>query len=300
MALDVNDNPAAAADGAEASDWDDRRLCSDENCIGVIGPDGRCKECGKPDAGAAAPRSMIPGVLGASASSRYLEARDDARRRQARLRHVMTTILLADDHLLVRQGLAALLGAQDGWEVVAEAGDGAEAVRFAGALKPRVAILDVEMPRMGGIEAARAIRRVSPNTLVVALSMYSDLHYLERMREAGASGYVLKNEAFEDLIDAIHAVLRGVPFVSSAALRRDPAAGLRSAKLDQELLSDREREVLRLLAEGKRTKEIAESLAVSPKTIETYRLRLTKKLGIDNVPELVRFAIRAGLVSPGR
>jgi DNA-binding NarL/FixJ family response regulator len=243
---------------------------------------------------------MIPSVLGASASSRYLEARDDARRRQARLRHVMTTILLADDHLLVRQGLSALLGAQDGWEVVAEAGDGAEAVRFAEAFKPQVAVLDVEMPRMGGIEAARAIRRVSPNTLVVALSMYSDLHYLERMREAGASGYVLKNEAFEDLIDAIHAVLRGVPFVSSAALRRDPAAGLRSAKLDQELLSDREREVLRLLAEGKRTKEIAESLAVSPKTIETYRLRLTKKLGIDNVPELVRFAIRAGLVSPGR
>ena len=209
-----------------------------------------------------------------------------------------TTILIADDHKLFRQGLAALLREQPGWEVVAEAGDGEEAVRLADALKPRIAVLDVEMPRVGGVEAARRIRQASRETRIVALSMYGDAHYQERMKDAGAAAYVLKNEAIDQLVDAIKAVLRGERFVAPAVVRRESVVALRSAQLDKDQLSARERDVLRLLAEGKRTKEIAGLLGVSAKTVETYRSRLMIKLGIDNVPGLVRFAIRAGLVSP--
>ena len=209
-----------------------------------------------------------------------------------------TTILIADDHKLFRQGLAALLREQPGWEVVAEAGDGEEAVRLADALKPQIAVLDVEMPRVGGVEAARRIRQASRETRIVALSMYGDAHYQERMKDAGAAAYVLKNEAIDQLVDAIKAVLRGERFVAPAVVRRESVVALRSAQLDKDQLSARERDVLRLLAEGKRTKEIAGLLGVSAKTVETYRSRLMIKLGIDNVPGLVRFAIRAGLVSP--
>jgi len=211
---------------------------------------------------------------------------------------VTTTILIADDHKLFRQGLAALLREQPGWEVVAEAGDGEEAVRLADALKPQIAVLDVEMPRVGGVEAARRIRQASRETRIVALSMYGDAHYQERMKDAGAAAYVLKNEAIDQLVDAIKAVLRGERFVAPAVVRRESVVALRSAQLDKDQLSARERDVLRLLAEGKRTKEIAGVLGVSAKTVETYRSRLMIKLGIDNVPGLVRFAIRAGLVSP--
>lgn len=212
----------------------------------------------------------------------------------------MTTILIADDHKLFRQGLAALLREQRGWEVVAEAGDGEEAVRLADALKPQIAVLDVEMPRLGGVEAARRIRQGSRETRIIALSMYGDAHYQERMKDAGASAYVLKNEAIEQLVDAIKAVLRGEEFVAPVVVRRESVFALRSARLDKEQLSARERDVLCLLAEGKRTKEIANALGVSAKTVETYRSRLMHKLGIDNVPGLVRFAVRAGLVSPER
>jgi DNA-binding NarL/FixJ family response regulator len=212
---------------------------------------------------------------------------------------VTTTILIADDHRLFRQGLAALLREQPGWEVVAEAGDGEEAVQLAATLKPQIAVLDVEMPRVDGVEAARRIRQASRDTRIVALSMYGDAHYQERMKEAGASAYVLKNEAIDQLVDAIKAILRGEAFLGPAVVRRDAVVGLRSAQLDKGALSAREREVLRLLAEGKRTKEIANLLGVSPKTVETYRTRLMHKLGIDNGPGLVRFAVRAGIVSPG-
>jgi DNA-binding NarL/FixJ family response regulator len=212
---------------------------------------------------------------------------------------VTTTILIADDHRLFRQGLAALLREQPGWEVVAEAGDGEEAVQLAATLKPQIAVLDVEMPRVDGVEAARRIRNASRDTRIVALSMYGDAHYQERMKEAGASAYVLKNEAIDQLVDAIKAILRGEAFLGPAVVRRDAVVGLRSAQLDKDALSARELDVLRLLAEGKRTKDIANLLGVSPKTVETYRSRLMHKLGIDNVPGLVRFAVRAGIVSPG-
>lgn len=209
-----------------------------------------------------------------------------------------TTVLLADDHALFRQGLALLVGEQADWEIVGQAADGEEAVRLAQTLQPRIAVLDIEMPRLNGLEAARQIRQVAPATGIVALSMYGDPHYQQRMFEAGASAYVLKNEAMDDLVAAIEALLRGERFVSPAAAGAPPAAPSRSVQLDKASLSERELDVLRLLTTGMRTKEIGVALNISAKTVETYRSRIMLKLGIDNVPGLVRFAIRAGIILP--
>lgn len=209
-----------------------------------------------------------------------------------------TTLLLADDHLLFRQGLALLAREQRDWKVVAEASDGEEAVRLAEHWKPKIAVLDVEMPRMNGVEAAQQIKRLSPGTRIVALSMYADTYYQERMFEAGASAYVLKNEAMGDLVRAIRAVLAGERFVSPAAERQISAVNRSSAEVDKGVLSQRELEVLRLLAAGIRTRDIAEALSISENTVETYRSRIMLKLRIRNLPGLVKFAIRAGIVSP--
>lgn len=208
------------------------------------------------------------------------------------------TVLLADDHLLFRQGLAMLVREHSEWRVVGEAGNGEEAVTLAATHRPRIAVLDVEMPGMNGIEAARRIRQVSPETRMIALSMYGDAHYQQRMFEAGASAYVLKSEAIDDLVAAIEAVLRGERFVSPAVARQAPVFEKRSANLDKQSLSEREIEVLRRLAEGQRIQEIADALQISGKTVETYRSRLMLKLGINNLPGLVKFAIRAGIASP--
>lgn len=208
------------------------------------------------------------------------------------------TCVLADDHVLFRQGLELLLNDQPGWRVAGMAGDGVEAVRLVETLKPDIAVLDVEMPGMNGIEAASRIRIVAPKAKIVALSMYGDAHYQQRMFGAGATAYVLKNEAVADLVDAIHAALRGERFVSPSAAVAEPSVVMRSASMEKDLLSARELEVLRLLAEGRRTKEIAEVLQISAKTVETYRSRIMLKLGIDNLPGLVKFAIRAGISSP--
>lgn len=206
-------------------------------------------------------------------------------------------ILIADDHVLFRQGLAHLLRDEAGWDIVGECGDGEEAVRLCGELQPDVAVLDVEMPRLGGIEAAGRIRHASPETRVVALSMYGDPHYQDRMFQAGALAYVLKNEALSDLVRAVRGVLAGERFISPAVVQRGGVGSLRSAEVDVSTLTERERQVLRLLAEGQRTREIADTLGISAKTVETYRARIMLKLGIDNLPGLVRFAIRAGIAS---
>lgn len=207
------------------------------------------------------------------------------------------TFILVDDHVLFRQGLALLIHRHYDWEIVGEAGDGLEAERLAALLRPRIALLDVEMPGMNGIEAARRILEASPGTRVVALSMYGDPHYLKSMFQAGALAYVLKNEAIDDLVQAIEAVLRGETFVSPAVLANGSAATTRSAAIDLGMLSPREIDVLRLLAEGKRNKEIASALGVSVKTVETHRSRILFKLEIDSLPEMVKFAINAGITT---
>lgn len=208
-----------------------------------------------------------------------------------------TTILLVDDHVLFRQGLALLLREQGEWQIVGEAGDGEAAIRLAAAINPRIVVLDVEMPRVNGIEAARRIRQASPDTRIVALSMHGDAHYQARMFEAGASAYVLKNEAILDLVEAIQSVLRGDHFVSPALAQDRAVTSPPGAAPPKCALTDREREVLRLLAEGQRTRDIAATLGISTKTVETYRGRVMLKLGIDNLPGLVKFAIRAGITS---
>ena len=208
------------------------------------------------------------------------------------------SLLLADDHTLVRQGLALLIHEQPDWELVGETEDGETAVRLAEAKQPRIALLDVEMPGMNGIQAARAIKTVSPATSVIALSTYGDIQYREQMFAAGASAYVLKNEAMEDLVAAVAAVLRGERFLSPSVERSDPVADGRSILLDKQSLSQRELAVLRLLAEGHRAKEIAKALGISDRTVETYRSRIMMKLQIRTLPGLVKFAIRAGLVEP--
>ncbi|WPL18063.1 Nitrogen regulation protein C [Thiorhodovibrio winogradskyi] len=212
------------------------------------------------------------------------------------------TLLLCDDHRLFREGLAALLRHdQPDWEVVAQAGDGEEAIRLAEALKPDLAVLDLAMPGIGGIAAAAVIRARSPHTRIVALSMYDDSQSRERMFAAGAAAYVLKNEAGADLVAAITAVLRGETFVSPALALAGPSGGAprREARADSALalLTAREREVLNLMARGRRTKEIANDLGISAKTVETYRSRVMLKLGLDNLADLVKFAIRAGLIA---
>lgn len=209
------------------------------------------------------------------------------------------TFLLCDDHALFREGLAALLAQREGWCVVAQAADGLEAVRLAEQHEPDIVVLDIAMPEVSGIEAAPAIRTVAPKSRIVALSMYGDPHYRQRMLAAGVDAYVLKNEAGSELVKAIECVLRGELYISPALRERAPREPLRSPEVDRDKLTPREREVLCLLAEGRRTKEIAEALGISVKTVETYRSRLMLKLDIDNLVGLVKFAIRSGLVSAG-
>lgn len=205
------------------------------------------------------------------------------------------TLLLCEDHTLVREGLVALLRQRTDWSVVAEAADGREAVELAARLKPDVAVLDVALPRLSGIEAAAAIRVAAPETRVVALSMYGDALYRRGMFEAGALAYVLKNKAAADLVAAIEAALRGETYLSPALVEPPARPVLDAPGTELAKLSRRERDVLRLLAEGRRAKEIAEELGLSAKTVETYRGRIGHKLGIETLAGLVKYALRSGI-----
>ena len=211
-------------------------------------------------------------------------------------------ILLADDHALVRHGVRLVLESRPGLHVVAEAGDGAEAVALARRVPVDLAVLDVSMPRMTGLQAARELARLEPAPRIVMLSMYDHDQYFYESLRAGASGYVLKSAADTDLLQACDAAIRGEPFLYPAAM-----ASLMRSYLDQvrrgvepraNPLTPREDEVLKLIAEGRSSKEIAEALTISLKTVEHHRANVLHKLGMRDRTELTRYAIRAGLIEP--
>jgi len=211
-------------------------------------------------------------------------------------------ILLADDHNVMRRGLRLLLESQPGFTVVGEAPDGRQAVEQAEALRPDVVVLDIAMPKLSGIEAAQRILAVLPHTAVVMLSMHSDEGYVLRALKAGAKGYLLKDSAEGDLIDAIKAVSEGKTFFSpeiSKMLVEDYVREIRSRGMEDsyDLLTSREREILQLIAEGKANKEIAASLNLSLYTVETHRRNLQDKLNLHSFPELVLYAVRKRIIT---
>src|SRR5580700_2669443 len=211
-------------------------------------------------------------------------------------------ILLADDHTVMRSGLRLLLERQPNLTVVAEAADGREAVAMAAAEDPDVVVMDIAMPHLNGVEAARQIVLHNPRTAVAILSMHSDESYVIRSLKAGARAYLLKDSAEADLIEAIHAIRAGKTFFSPAVsriLKEDYVRQLdkMDAEDSYELLTNREREVLQLVAEGKSNKEVANLLNLSLYTVETHRTHILQKLNIHSVPELILYAVRKGIIS---
>ena len=211
-------------------------------------------------------------------------------------------VLLADDHKLIRAGLRLVVDQQPDLSVVGEADDGRQAVDLAKTLKPDVVVMDIGMPNLNGIEAARQIREIRPDAAVVMLSMHSDESYVLRALSAGARAYLLKDSATTDLVQAIHAVVEGKSFFSPAVskvLLQDYMRKLQrsGAEDSYDLLSPREREVLQLVAEGKSNKEIASLLNLSVYTVETHRAKIMQKLNLKGVPELILYAVRKGIIS---
>jgi two-component system response regulator NreC len=211
-------------------------------------------------------------------------------------------ILLADDHHVIRAGLRLLLERENDFKVVGEAGDGREAVARAEAHQPDVVVLDVAMPNLNGIEAARQIQERVPRAAVIVLSMHSDESYVLRALKSGARGYLLKDSAEADLIAAVRAVSQGKAFFSPSISRMLVDDYMRQMKEKDvedsyELLTAREREILQLVAEGKSTKEVANLLNLSPYTVETHRSNLFEKLNIHSLPELILYAVRKGVIS---
>ena len=211
-------------------------------------------------------------------------------------------ILLADDHPVVRDGLRALLEREPDMTIVAEAADGREAVRLAEEQSPDVAIMDLAMPIMNGIEATRRIVATHPRTAVVILSMHQDESYVLGSLNAGAKGYLLKDSMRKEVIEAIRAVSQGRSFLTrkvSAMLQEDYISQLRRRGLEDsyELLTDREREVLQLVAEGRTNKEVASALNISVTTVETHRTHILRKLDLHSIPELILYAVRKGIIS---
>jgi DNA-binding NarL/FixJ family response regulator len=211
-----------------------------------------------------------------------------------------TRILLADDHNVVRGGLRLVLDSEPDLEVVAEASDGAEAVNRALEKEVDLAILDVAMPRLTGLQAARELSKRKPDMKTLILSMHDNERYFFEALRAGASGYVLKTAADRDLVEACRATMRGEPFVYPGAVKaliRDHLERVRGDGTD-ELLTPRELEIVKLVAEGYSTKEIAEALVISEKTVERHRANILDKLGMRDRVALTRYAIRRGLVEP--
>jgi DNA-binding NarL/FixJ family response regulator len=211
-------------------------------------------------------------------------------------------VLLADDHGIVRKGLRFLLSQDPGIEIAGEAEDGREAVRLAGELQPHIVIMDIAMPQLNGLDAATQITKANPRTAVIILSMYSDEEFLIRALTVGAKGYLLKDSAEADVLRAVHAVAQGRTYFSPAIahtlledyMRRLTQEGLQDR---YDLLTDREREVLQLLAEGRSNKEVASILGLSVHTVDTHRTNFMQKLDLHNTAEIVIYAMRKKIIS---
>jgi two-component system response regulator NreC len=215
----------------------------------------------------------------------------------------MTKVLLAEDHTLVRGGIRMMLESAGSFEIVGEAPDGRAAVTLAESLHPDIALLDVAMPLLNGVEAARQIHGLLPDTKVVMLSMRTELQYVREALRAGASGYVLKDAAFEELLLALSQVLSGTIYLSPAVAAAGTHNYLRTAEeagnlSELDKLTKREREVLQMIAEGHSGPEIARELGLSSRTVETHRVRIMMKLDLHSIADLTRFAIRNGVCSP--
>jgi DNA-binding NarL/FixJ family response regulator len=208
-----------------------------------------------------------------------------------------TRIVLADDHVLVREGLKSLLE-REHFQVMAEASDGQEAVKLVEMHHPDIAIMDISMPTLNGIDAARGLTRSAPKTKVILLTQHEEEQYIHEALEAGVKGYVLKNQVANDLIQAIRQVGRGEFYLSPGISRAVMEAFRNKSERPADPLTARERQVLQLIAEGKSTKDTASVLGISVKTAESHRMRLMQKLDIHETASLVRYAVRRGLIQP--
>ena len=211
------------------------------------------------------------------------------------------TVFLADDHTIVRQGLAKLLEGEPDLRVIGEAENGREAVAKVEKLKPDIVLMDIAMPMLNGIEATRQIRKICPQTKVIILSMHSHARYISELFSLGASGYLLKSSTGSDIIDAIHAACKGSTYLSpsiSGKVIEDYLSLKKNSDQDDHYsrLSNREREVFQMIAEGRSTREISDILCVSPSTVKTHRSNIMEKLEMDNLSQLIQFAIHIGIV----
>ena len=213
----------------------------------------------------------------------------------------MTRILLADDHDIIRRGLKELLETHPGWQVVGDASNGRQAVELAGKLHPDIAILDLTMPELNGLEATRQIKKALPKTAVLIFTMHDNDNLIRDVLTAGALGYVLKSDAARHLVNAVESLIQHKPFfsakVSESVLEGYLKAG-RQEPAGTEPLTPREREIVQLLAEGKSNKEAADALGISTKTIETHRATIMRKLEFKSFAEMVRYAVRNNIIQP--
>jgi len=210
-------------------------------------------------------------------------------------------IVLADDHAMLRDGLSRAFEKQEGMDVVGQATNGQDTVEMVRKLLPDVVVMDIGMPDLNGMEATRKIATQCPRVKVLGLSMHSSDKYIREMFRAGASGYILKHCAFEELVEAIRTVVAGKTYISPAigdVVVKDYVKSPLEAGRAFSVLSQREREVLQLFAEGKTTQQVGQQLGISPKTVEAHRLRIMDKLDIDNIAQLTKYAIQEGLTGP--